>query len=87
MNGGGCQPRTQRVILRNMRKRTVALGLIDMSRPPIDDENYLVLIDEVCLPSESLCEGEGTFKDVTRGDKIMWPQQLVCPVASGDASV
>ncbi|KAI3859021.1 hypothetical protein MKX03_011110, partial [Papaver bracteatum] len=76
MNGGGCQPRTQRVILRNMRKRTVALGLIDMSRPPIDDENYLVLIDEVCLPSESLCEGEGTFKYVTRGDKIMWPQQL-----------
>ncbi|KAI3844952.1 hypothetical protein MKX03_032956 [Papaver bracteatum] len=87
MNGGGCQPRTQRVILRNMRKRTVALGLIDMSRPPINAENYLVVTDVICLPSESLFEGEGTFKDVTRGDKIMWPQHYVWLVASGDASV
>ncbi|KAI3951927.1 hypothetical protein MKW98_012132, partial [Papaver atlanticum] len=38
MNGGGCQPRTQRVIVRNMRKNCVALRCIDMSRPPPTDE-------------------------------------------------
>ncbi|KAI3876474.1 hypothetical protein MKX03_030291 [Papaver bracteatum] len=86
MNGGGCQPAgSQRVILKNMRKRSVAVGYIFTNRPPIDDEFHLVLIDEICLPSESLCEGDGTFRDVSIGDKVMWPQQYVIPVAAGGA--
>ncbi|KAI3844781.1 hypothetical protein MKX03_003425, partial [Papaver bracteatum] len=50
MNGGACQTRTdQAVILRNMRKRCVALGHIDRSRPPPNDEYHLVQIDEYHL--------------------------------------
>ncbi|XP_026381321.1 uncharacterized protein LOC113275950 [Papaver somniferum] len=87
MNGGGCQPAgSQRVILKNMRKRAVAVGYIFTNRPPIDDEFHLVLIDEICLPSESLCEGDGTFRDVSIGDKVMWPQYYVFPVAAGGAA-
>ncbi|XP_026449603.1 uncharacterized protein LOC113349787 [Papaver somniferum] len=87
MNGGGFQPAgSQRVILKNMRKRAVAVGYIFTNRPPIDDEFHLVLIDEICLLSESLCEGDGIFRDVSIGDKVMWPQHYVFPVtAGGDA--
>ncbi|KAI3844161.1 hypothetical protein MKW92_032055, partial [Papaver armeniacum] len=69
----GYQTRSQGVILRNMRKRCVALGHIDRSRPLVNDEFHLVQIDEVCLESEALCDGDGTFKDVTIGQKILWP--------------
>ncbi|XP_026384816.1 uncharacterized protein LOC113280404 [Papaver somniferum] len=72
--GGGYQTRSQGVILRNMRKRCVALGHIDRSRPLVNDEFHLVQIDEVCLESEALCDGDGTFKDVIIGQKILWPQ-------------
>ncbi|KAI3868821.1 hypothetical protein MKX03_017269 [Papaver bracteatum] len=88
MNGSGCEPAgSQRVILKNMRKRAVAVGYIFTNRPPIDDECHLFLIDEVCLPSENLYEGDGTFKDVSIGDKVMWPQQFVFPVVAGGAGV
>ncbi|KAI3869593.1 hypothetical protein MKW92_036333, partial [Papaver armeniacum] len=45
-NGDGYQTRSQGVILRNMRKRCVALGHIDRSRPLVNDEFHLVQIDE-----------------------------------------
>ncbi|KAI3850748.1 hypothetical protein MKW98_030808, partial [Papaver atlanticum] len=82
MNGGGCQTRSQRVILRNMRERCVALGRIDRSRSPPNDGYHLVQIDEVCIESESLCDGEGTFKDVIIGEKILWLEHSVCPTAT-----
>lgn len=86
MDGGGYQlAGSPQVILRNMRKRVVAVGYIFTNMPPIDDEYHLVLIDEICLPSENLCEGEGTFKDVSTGDKVMWPQHYVFLVAAGGA--
>ncbi|KAI3890106.1 hypothetical protein MKW92_016365, partial [Papaver armeniacum] len=81
MNAGGCQPNSQRVILRNMRKRCVSLGLIDRTMPLINDECRLVQIEEVCLESEGLFDGDGTFKDLHIGEKILWPQQYVCPIA------
>ncbi|KAI3894002.1 hypothetical protein MKX03_034895, partial [Papaver bracteatum] len=85
-NGGACQTRTdQVVILRNMRKRCVALGHIDRSRPPPNDEYHLVQIDEVCIESEALCDGDETFMDVMIGEKIFWPQHSVSLIATGDA--
>ncbi|KAI3900440.1 hypothetical protein MKW92_021949, partial [Papaver armeniacum] len=85
MNDGGRQSRSHRVIMRNMRKSCVALGRIDSSRPPPNDEYHLVLIDEICLASESLCDGEGTFRDVIIGEKILWPQHSICLLPTDDA--
>lgn len=85
MNGGGYQIRSHGVILRNMRKRCVALGHIDRSRPPGNDEFHLVQIDEVFLEYEALCNGDGTFKDVIIGQKILWPLHYVSLIATDGA--
>ncbi|RZC86100.1 hypothetical protein C5167_026769, partial [Papaver somniferum] len=77
VDGGGCQLRIQKVIVRNMRKSCVSLGCIDRNRPPTNDEYHLVCIEEICLPYESLCDGNGTFRDINIGDKIFWPQHSV----------
>lgn len=74
---GGVQPTLEFVCLRNMRKKPVAFGRRDLTVPPPDNEYYLIMIDEIVLPNEGLCDDERTFEDVYVGESIVWPQTHV----------
>ncbi|KAI3896452.1 hypothetical protein MKX03_008614, partial [Papaver bracteatum] len=56
-------------VLRNLKKMAVALGRVNFSTTP-NDENYKVLIDEINDRNMELCVGDGTLRDIDPGETI-----------------
>ncbi|KAI3916042.1 hypothetical protein MKW98_004483 [Papaver atlanticum] len=65
-----------RCVLRNLRKKAVALGRVNFSTSP-NDENYEVVIDEIIDEHMDLYVGEGTLGDIDLGETTEWPKQYV----------
>ncbi|KAF5189210.1 hypothetical protein FRX31_021204 [Thalictrum thalictroides] len=65
-----------RCLLKNFKKRNVALGNICRDTTPIED-SYSIIVDEVFDYTTELYIGEGTFGDISIGDMIIWPKPFV----------
>ncbi|KAI3872496.1 hypothetical protein MKX03_014596 [Papaver bracteatum] len=63
-------------ILRNLRKKVVALGRVNFSTSP-NDENYEVIVDVIVDKHMELCVGDGKLGDIVLGEMIEWPKQYV----------
>ncbi|KAI3938598.1 hypothetical protein MKW98_016103 [Papaver atlanticum] len=61
-------------VMRNLRKKTVALGRVNFCTSP-DDENYV--IDKIIDEHMDLCVGDGKLGDIDLGEMIEWPKQYI----------
>ncbi|KAF9596995.1 hypothetical protein IFM89_014709 [Coptis chinensis] len=64
-----------RCLLKNFRKRTVALGSV--SSDVISTDSYSITIDDIFDYTAELYVGEGTLADISIGDTITWPKTFV----------
>ncbi|KAF9609284.1 hypothetical protein IFM89_015130 [Coptis chinensis] len=71
-------PPSTRCLLKNFRKRTVALGSVSNVIPSAD--SYNITIDDIFDYTTELYVGEGTFGDISIGDTITWPKPFVEPI-------
>ncbi|KAF9626222.1 hypothetical protein IFM89_031349 [Coptis chinensis] len=67
-----------RCLLKNFRKRTIALGTVSNDVPFAD--SYNITIDDIFDYTTKLYVGEGTFGDISIGDTITWPMPFVEPI-------
>ncbi|KAF9598450.1 hypothetical protein IFM89_027883 [Coptis chinensis] len=71
-------PPSTQCLLKNFRKRTVALGSVSNDVPSTD--SYNITIDDIFDYTTELYVGEGTFGDISIGDTITWPMPFVEPI-------
>ncbi|KAF9604346.1 hypothetical protein IFM89_006353 [Coptis chinensis] len=71
-------PPSTRYLLKNFRKRTVALGSVSNDVPSTD--SYNITIDDIFDYTTELYVGEGTFGDISIGDTITWPMPFEEPI-------
>ncbi|KAF9617387.1 hypothetical protein IFM89_036308 [Coptis chinensis] len=64
-----------RCLLKNFRKRTVALGSV--SSDVISTDSYSITIDDIFDCTAELYVREGTLADISIGDTITWPKTFV----------
>ncbi|KAF9592199.1 hypothetical protein IFM89_012775 [Coptis chinensis] len=64
-----------RCLLKNFRKRTVALGSV--SSDVISTDSYSITIDDIFDCTAELYVGERTLADISIGDTIIWPKTFV----------
>ncbi|RZC76742.1 hypothetical protein C5167_000845 [Papaver somniferum] len=63
-------------LLEDVKKKAVALGHVNFSTPP-NDENYEVLIDDKTDRNMELCVGDGKLGYIDPSETIEWPKQYV----------
>ncbi|OVA17168.1 hypothetical protein BVC80_1305g8 [Macleaya cordata] len=63
-------------LLRNLRKKIVALGRINTDAAPAV-ETYNIIVDAIYDNNEYLCDREEKFGDIMVGDLINWPKAFV----------
>ncbi|PIA25899.1 hypothetical protein AQUCO_10400009v1 [Aquilegia coerulea] len=70
-------PPTTRCLLKNFKKRNVALGNICTNVTTPSQDSYNIRLDEVFDHTAELYVGEGTLSDASVGDIITWPKNFV----------